>query len=169
MPELDINEVLQKDTIRVPGQEYAIISVISPKTRQKYDDLAIKIRGVFKDIDQAKSHAAKLQKADSMFDIYVVEMYGWLLLPPNNENIEETNYADAKLDELIKSHDKEIEDARLAFEEHKKEQKEAGKLQIKNIMEQEEPKTASQLSEVVEETSKNLEETSKNLEETKID
>lgn len=129
MPEVDINDYLEKDSIRVPGQEYAIISVISPKSRQKADHLAVKIKGVFPNIDEAKKHAAKLQKIDDTFDLFVVEMYSWLLLPPETEKIGEKHYSDEKLEELITEHDKEMEEARANFEKHRREQKKAGKLQ----------------------------------------
>ena len=129
MPEVDINDYLEKDSIRVPGQEYAIISVISPKSRQKADHLAVKIKGVFNSIDEAKKHAAKLQKIDDTFDLFVVEMYSWLLLPPETEKIGEKHYSDEKLEELITEHDKEMEEAKANFEKHRREQKKAGKLQ----------------------------------------
>lgn len=129
MPEVDINDYLEKDSMRVPGQEYAIISVISPKSRQKADHLAVKIKGVFPNIDAAKQHAAKLQKIDDTFDLFVVEMYSWLLLPPETEKIGEKHYADEKLEELITEHDKEMEEARANFEKHRREQKKAAKLQ----------------------------------------
>ena len=60
MPEVDINDYLEKDSIRVPGQEYAIISVISPKSRQKADHIAVKIKGVFSSMEDAKKHATKV-------------------------------------------------------------------------------------------------------------
>jgi hypothetical protein len=129
MPEVDINDYLEKDSIRVPGQEYAIISVISPKSRQKADHLAVKIKGVFPNMDEAKKHAAKLQKIDDTFDLFVVEMYSWLLLPPETEKIGEKHYSDEKLEELIIEHDKEMEEAKANFEKHRREQKKAGKLQ----------------------------------------
>lgn len=129
MPEVDINDYLEKDSIRVPGQEFAIISIISPKSRQKADNLAVKIKGVFSNIDEAKKQANKLQKIDDTFDLYVVEMYSWLCLPPETEKIGEKHYSDQKLEELITEHDKEMEEARANFEQHKREQKQAGKLQ----------------------------------------
>lgn len=129
MPEVDINDYLEKDSIRLPGQEYAIISVISPKSRQKADSLAVKIKGVFTNMEEAKKHATKIQKMDDTFDLFVVEMYSWLCLPPETEKIGEKHYADEKLEELITEHDKEMEEARINFEKHRREQKQAAKLQ----------------------------------------
>ena len=147
MPEVDINDYLEKDSIRVSGQEYAIISVISPKSRQKADNLAVKIKGVFSNIDEAKKHAAKLQKADDTFDLFVVEMYSWLLLPPETEKIGEKHYADEKLEELITEHDKEMEEARADFEKHRREQKKAGKLQELDDKSSSEPAVDTQTTE----------------------
>lgn len=128
MTEVDINDYLEKDSVRVPSQEYAVISIISPKSRQKADSLAIKIRGVFSNIEEGKTFAAKLQKIDATFDIFVVDMYSWLFLPPDTGKIGEKHYADDKLEELIKEHDREMTEAKSEFEKYKKEQKAAGKL-----------------------------------------
>ena len=129
MTELDINQYMEKDTIRVAGQEYAIISIISPKSRQKYDNLAVKIKGVFSKMEEAKEYCAKLQKMDDTFDMFVVEMYSWLCLPPDLDKISDKNYGDQQLHELITEHDKEMENAKMEFEKHKREQMKAGKLQ----------------------------------------
>merc|ERR1712072_115718 len=51
--------------------------------------------------DEAASHAKRLQKEDATFDIYVVDMYKWLLIPPDNLQIEDAHYADEKLEELM--------------------------------------------------------------------
>ena len=112
MTELDINDYLEKDPVRVPGQEFAVISIISPTSNQKYDKIAVKIRGTFSDMEQANKFAAKLQKMDATFDIFVVEMYSWLVLPPETTAIGEKHYANDELDTLIKSHIKEQEEAK---------------------------------------------------------
>jgi len=131
MPEVDINDQLEKDSIRVPGQEYAIISVISPKSRQKADALAVKIKGIFPNMEAAKTHAAKLQKFDDTFDLFVVEMYSWLCLPPETHKIGEKHYGDEKLEELLSEHEKEMDEARDNFEQHKRDLKKAAKLKYK--------------------------------------
>lgn len=130
MPDLDINDYLEKDTVKVSTQEYAIISVISPSSRQKADQLAVKIKGVFSSIEEAKKHADKLQKIDDTFDLFVVEMYSWLVLPPDTDKIGEKHYADNKLEELITEHDREMTEAKAEFEKHKREQRAAGKLAV---------------------------------------
>ena len=70
-------ETLEQDFITVPGQLYALISLVGPDSPQKTDKMGLKIRGVFNTRDEAGLHAQRLQKSDPTFDIYVVDMYKW--------------------------------------------------------------------------------------------
>ena len=72
---------LEQDYTTVPGQLYACLSVVGPEAPQKNDTFGIKIRGAFASRDEAANHAKRLQKEDTTFDIYVVDMYKWLLIP----------------------------------------------------------------------------------------
>jgi hypothetical protein len=111
---------MEKDTITVPGQAFACLSIIGPACPQKTDKLAIKIRGVFATSEDAKNHAKKLQQADAVVDIYVVDMYSWLIIPPDPATIEDSHYTNEKLQELM---DKYQENQRMAasmFEERKR-------------------------------------------------
>jgi hypothetical protein len=51
--------------------------------------------------DEAANHAKRLQREDSTFDIYVVDMYKWLLIPPDPLKIEDVNYSNEKLQEIM--------------------------------------------------------------------
>ena len=146
MSETKVEHYLEKDTVTVPGQQYAIISVISPSSRQKHDQLAVKIRGAFSTMDDAKKHAERLQKLDSTFDIFVVDMYAWLPLPPDKGEIGEQHYADNKLEELIQGHIEELDRSKEEFEKYKREQMEADRkktkeLEDKSTVEEESDKT----------------------------
>jgi len=98
---------LEQDYTTVPGQLYACLSVIGPEAPQKNDKFGIKIRGAFNSRDEAASHAKRLQKEDATFDIYVVDMYKWLLIPPDPTKIEDVHYTNEKLEELMSGY-KEI-------------------------------------------------------------
>jgi hypothetical protein len=99
---------LEPDTITIPGQNYALISVVSPSSNQKTDVCGLKIKGVFATIDEAKSWAAKLQKSDATFDIYVVELYRWLPIPPEVDKIDDQVYQDGLLKDIVDG--KKVED-----------------------------------------------------------
>ncbi len=122
---------LQKDDMRVAGQNYAVVSFISPISPQKFDKLAMKIKGVFNTLDEARDYGKKLHRADDTYDLHVVEMYSWLLIPPSRENngLGEVHYSEQKLHELINEHDKQQETAKIEFEKYKREQIELGKKQ----------------------------------------
>lgn len=112
-------DYLQPDTIQIPGQRYALISVVSPEGNQKNDHCGVKIRGVFDDTESASMHAKKLQKTDPLFDVYLVELYKWLPIPPNSDLIENQEYQDGMLNKIVKGHAEEQLRAKEFFEQRK--------------------------------------------------
>ena len=114
-------EYLTTDPITVPGQKYALVSFVSPTGNQKADKLAMKIRGCFQTIEEAKQHAKHLSEMDRSFDVYVVEMYNWLAIPPNPEEIADQEHQDKWLNDFVKGHKEEQMKAKKHFEERKNE------------------------------------------------
>ena len=84
---------LEPDYLTIPGQLFACISFVGPDQPQKNELLGMKIRGCFPTREEAASHAKRLQKEDGLVDIYVVDMYKWLLIPPNLDQIDNVHYA----------------------------------------------------------------------------
>lgn len=115
-------DYLDEDHITVPGQKYGLISVVSPQSKQKNDLCGVKIRGVFGTIEEAQSWAQKLQKIDQMFNIYVIELYKWLPIPPNDDEIDNHQFMEHKLNEIVKGHKEQQILAKQHFEERKMEQ-----------------------------------------------
>ena len=110
---------LETDYTTVPGQVFACLSIIGPEAPQKNDKFGIKIRGAFATRDEAASHAKRLQKEDTTFDIYVVDMYKWLLIPPDSSKIEDVHYNNEKLEEIMSGYkDNQAQAARM-FSERK--------------------------------------------------
>lgn len=110
---------LEQDYTTVPGQLFACLSVIGPEAPQKNDKFGIKIRGAFSTRDEAASHAKRLQREDSTFDIYVVDMYKWLLIPPDPTKIEDVHYSNEKLEELMQGYKDNQAAAAKMFNERK--------------------------------------------------
>lgn len=117
---LSLDETVDKDSEKVSGQNYALISVVSPQGCQKSDNVCLKIKGVFNTLEDANKHAEMLQKINSTFDIYVVEMYSWLLVPPDPTLIEQ-KHVDSKLNEIIGGHRESQLKSKMYFEERKRE------------------------------------------------
>ena len=95
--------------------------------------MCLKIKGVFKTLEDANKHAEMLQRIDSVFDIYVVEMYSWLLVPPDPELIEQ-KHVDQKLNELIGGHRESQLKAKAYFDERKRDLTE--NITIENVEEE---------------------------------
>ena len=110
---------LETDYTTVPGQVFACLSVIGPEAPQKNDKFGIKIRGAFATRDEAANHAKRLQKEDPTFDIYVVDMYKWLLIPPDPTKIEDVHYTNEKLEEIMIGYKENQAQAARLFNERK--------------------------------------------------
>lgn len=111
---------LEQDYTTVPGQIYACISIVGPECPQKNDKFGLKIRGAFNTREEANNHAKRLQKEDATFDIYVVDMYKWLLIPPDRDHIEDVHYNDEKLEEIMSKYHENQAAAAKMFEERKR-------------------------------------------------
>ena len=116
---------LEQDYTTVPGQLFACLSIVGPECPQKNDQFGIKIRGAFNSRDEAASHAKRLQKEDATFDIYVVDMYKWLLIPPDPTKIEDAHYTNEKLEELMSGYKENQAQAAKMFNERKRDMIEA--------------------------------------------
>ena len=111
---------LEQDLTTVPGQLYALISLVGPELPQKNEKFGLKIRGVFNTREEAANHAKRLQKEDATFDIYVVDMYKWLLIPPDREKIDDVHYQNEKLEEIMAKYRENQRMAAAMFERRKK-------------------------------------------------
>ena len=111
---------IEQDYTTVPGQIFACLSIVGPECPQKSDKFGIKIRGAFNTRDEAASHAKRLQKEDATFDIYVVDMYKWLLIPPDPVKIEDAHYTNEKLEELMTGYRENQAQAAKMFNERKR-------------------------------------------------
>lgn len=111
---------LEQDYLTVPGQLFACISFVGPDLPQRNEKLGLKIRGCFPTRDEAANHAKRLQKEDALVDIYVVDMYKWLLIPPDRSQIEDTHYQNEKLEEIMVKYRQNQSAAAAMFEKRKR-------------------------------------------------
>ena len=111
---------LATDVIKVPGQNWACVSFVSPNAGQKCDFMGMKIRGVFDKHDEAVDYVKRLIKLDTTFDIFICSMYDWCLIPPDPEHINDQNYQDTTLNTIISEYRKNQIYAKEHFEERKR-------------------------------------------------
>jgi hypothetical protein len=112
---------LETDTIKVPGQNWACVSFVSPTGNQKCTAMGMKIRGVFELQTEAVDYIKRLIRIDPTFDIFICEMYNWCLVPPDPEMISNQTYQNETLNNIIGEYRKNQIYAKEHFEERKRE------------------------------------------------
>jgi hypothetical protein len=117
----NIDANLETDPIKVPGQNWACVSFVSPTSNQKNNSIGMKIRGVFDKQEEAVEYVKKLIRLDPTFDIFICEMYNWCLVPPDPELISDQNYQEEQLNCLVSEYRKNQIFAKEHFEERKRE------------------------------------------------
>lgn len=105
-----------RDYVTVPGQSYAILSVVERDLEMQEIDtpqgvIGIKIRGVFETREQAEAHMEKLGKLDPDFDQLLCDMYRFSMCPPELEKVEQIKYRDEYLNNLFGGYEKSKEEA----------------------------------------------------------
>jgi len=112
---------LATDTIKVPGQNWACVSFVSPTSNQKNNSIGMKIRGIFDKQEEAIEYVKKLIRLDPTFDIFICEMYNWCLVPPDPDLIKDQVYQEEQLNNLVSEYRKNQIYAKEHFEERKRE------------------------------------------------
>lgn len=148
--------VLTEDAIKVAGQRWALISVVGSETAQKHTDglCALKIRGVFETEENAKHHAKSLMQVDPHFDIYIVDMYRWLAIPPNRSEIAEKCgevYQEEQLNSIIQDYKEQQKRVAMAYEERKQSMLECAQKDIEQRRLDNDESLSSQLPSLTEE------------------
>lgn len=115
---------LDDDVFTVPGQNFALVSFVSPEGRQKNDKFGMKIRGVFATKEDASAHIRKIRRFDTVMDVYLVEMWKWLLIPPPSNPLDlehaDIEYDQQFLQDLVSGYKKNQELAKDHFQDRKR-------------------------------------------------
>jgi hypothetical protein len=112
---------LEPTSLQISDQKYALVSIIGPSSNQRNDSNALKIYGVFSNTEEANSHAKKLQQVESDFDVFLVELYKWLPVPPDAESIKDQQYQDNMLNSIVTGYLENHEKAQVEFDVRKNE------------------------------------------------
>jgi hypothetical protein len=127
----NIDANLETDPIKVPGQNWACVSFVSPTSNQKSSAIGMKIRGCFDHREEAVEHVKRLIRLDPTFDIFICDMYNWCLVPPDPEHINDQTYQDETLNTIIGEYRKNQIYAKEHFEERKREMMEQAADELK--------------------------------------
>ena len=97
-----LSVAMADDELQIEGQRYALISYVSPNGAfQHSDHNLVKIRGVFESMETARQRAQVIAAFDSQFDLYVVDLYRWVPLPPK---IDIHREGDDRITQILNSH-----------------------------------------------------------------
>jgi hypothetical protein len=114
-------DLVTEDT-PLTGQEsyrYFLISFLSPEGIRNCSLRAFKIRGVFKDLEDAKKAAAEVRKSDPDFHIYIGDMWKWVPWEPDPDTVQDQDYMNEELNNLMKDYKKNREKSREVYEKRK--------------------------------------------------
>ena len=81
----------------------------------------IKVRGVYDTIQEARHRSSRLQKKDPNFNVYVGQVGFWLPWEPESHKVQEEEYAEEQLNQLMSEYKKNKENKDLLFEQDKRE------------------------------------------------
>lgn len=111
----DTTDYLDEDTVVPNGQRFALVSFVGPECRQKTEKFGIKIRGCFGTREEASAHVKRLQAIDGRVDIFMLEVGKWALAPPSPSDVNDVEYQEEYLQNLMKEYLESQEKAKAAF------------------------------------------------------
>lgn len=126
------------EDIPIGGQKFALITIVGPNNvSQKCDVWGMKIKGVADTLEKAKSMSSRLVKADPEFDIFIVEVGKFFPLNVEPTEVEDVEYQNSQLNNLMKSY---LENRQLANDKYSERKNEMMQAAIKEGRNQEELK-----------------------------
>lgn len=123
----------------VKKQDFCVVSMLTPNSfpesrREEFKDqkiLGLKIRGVFETYDDAKNHAAKLQKLDKFHNVFVGEVGKWLPFDVDISNMQTEDdavYREKSLNNYMKSYKDSLKEEEILEKQRKEEQLKGAKV-----------------------------------------
>ena len=96
-------DYLDEDPV-IHGQEWICVSFLSPEGVKNCNLRGFKFRGAFATRQEAEAHAKMIQeKLDSDFHVFVGEGFKWLPWDQDPETVENQEYHEKELNELMKT------------------------------------------------------------------
>ena len=103
----------------VPGQLWVCISFLSPEGIKNCSVRGLKIRGVFGTKQEADQRAKSLQEKDPDFHVFVGEMGKWLPWDPDPNDIDDNQYQEKELNDLMKGYKDNLDKAKRMQQQRK--------------------------------------------------
>ena len=91
----------------------------------------VKVRGCYDSYEQAERRAKQLQRTDRSFHVFVGQVGYWLPWDPNADNIEDEEYLEDELNNLMKEYKKNEINRDIFYEEQKREKLKEAAMELK--------------------------------------
>ena len=147
----DVKNKLQRDLVEVLQRE---MKYDYDQFKSKYDDFkykykedldkafdrvsqgktsvrGVKVRGVYDSYEQAERRAKQLQRTDRSFHVFVGQVGYWLPWDPNADNVEDEEYLEDELNNLMKEYKKNEINRDIFYEEQKREKLKEAAMKLK--------------------------------------
>lgn len=105
----------------VDGQRFALVSIVGPHMNQKCDVWGMKVRGIASTIEEAKRVVQRLMNIDNNYDIFIVEVGKFFPLAVDPLKINDVEYQNQELNNLMKSYMESKERANQEWDQRKQE------------------------------------------------
>jgi len=104
----------------VPGQKYALITIIGPHMSQKSDVWGLRVCGTANSLEQAKTMTKRVMKIENTYDIYTVEVGKFFPLAVEPYDVKDVEYENEQLNKLVKGYLENREQASDHFAQRKR-------------------------------------------------
>jgi len=101
-------DYLKEDT-PIPRQNWVCVSFLSPEGIKNCSIRGLKIRGVYETKEQANKRADELKAEDEDFHVFVGEVGKWLAWDPDPNSVEDQQYQEKELNDLMKAYRDNLE------------------------------------------------------------
>ena len=122
----------------------------------------VKVRGVYDTLQEAKFRSSRLQKKDPNFNVYVGQVGFWLPWEPESHKVQEEEYAEEQLNQLMCEYKKNKENKDLLFEQDKREKLE--NMKKERLEAEQKKKEEDEQNKLEEESNENKEKIKESLE-----
>ena len=103
----------------------------------------VKVRGCYDSYEQAERRAKQLQRTDRSFHVFVGQVGYWLPWDPNADNVEDEEYLEDELNNLMKEYKKNEINRDIFYEEQKREKLKEAAMELKKQEEEQEAGTGA--------------------------
>lgn len=114
------------------GQTFGLVSIVGPNMTQKCDVWGMKIYGVADTLEKAKALTKRYMRVDNNYDIYNVEIGKFFPLRIEPYDVQDIEYENDQLNDLVKSYLENKEKANEHWHERKRDMMDKAILEGKN-------------------------------------